>query len=209
MKKSMFVVGVVAAAFSLVAMTSCELKMGDDENRVGVYCYVALGAENTLNVTEVKSNTDVLDVANDSFKPTTWNAISEFISVLMKVGDTVTYTFTQPTPGTAAWNSWSLAFWDGAEYTLSKGTFVRGDTWLNPSVGTNSAGFSGVLWSAGDTSASFKYEEGYDAENTSWKLKSDDVVVLSITYDGTNVVITQTINGEKSFTVSSTSWSKK
>lgn len=33
MKKSMFVVGVVAAAFSLVAMTSCELKMGDDGER--------------------------------------------------------------------------------------------------------------------------------------------------------------------------------
>lgn len=34
MKKSMFVVGVVAAAFSLVAMTSCELKMGDDGERL-------------------------------------------------------------------------------------------------------------------------------------------------------------------------------
>ena len=209
MKKSMFVVGVVAAAFSLVAMTSCELEMGDKDSRLGLldYYYVALGSENTLNVTKVTYNDSVLAKENNSFKPTTWNAINEFISVPMTEGATVTYTFTQPTPGTAAWNSWSLAFWDGAEYTLSKGTFVRGDTWLNPSVGTDSAGFSGVLWSAGNTSASFNYEEGYDAENTSWKLKSDDVVVLSITYDGTNVVITQTINGEKSFTVSSTSWS--
>ena len=36
MKKSMFVVGVVAAAFSLVAMTSCELKMGDEDNRFSI-----------------------------------------------------------------------------------------------------------------------------------------------------------------------------
>lgn len=206
MKKSMFVVGVVAAAFSLVAMTSCELEMGDKDSRLGLldYYYVALGSENTLNVTKVTYNDSVLAKENNSFKPTTWNAINEFISVPMTEGATVTYTFTQPSVGDGAHNSWSLAFWNGADYKLSKGTFVRCDTWLNKS---SDAGFTDGLWSAGGDGARFVYEDGFDYLNTASKLEVDDVVVLSITYDGTDVVITQTINGEKSFTVSSTSWS--
>lgn len=39
MKKSMVIVGVVAAALSLVAMTSCELEMGDDGERVATISY--------------------------------------------------------------------------------------------------------------------------------------------------------------------------
>ena len=155
------------------------------------------------NTIFTRNGTEVSGLAKDAFKPSVWNAINEFLTVGITSGDTVTYTFVQPTKGVAVYNSWSLAFWDGTDYKSSKGTFVRADTWLNKS---SDAGFKDALWSAGGVGAEFTYETGYDYKNTGMELDTSATVVLTITYDGTNVDITQTINGTKSFTVNSSSW---
>ena len=202
------------ALFASISLISCELELGDKADRASCvttdddedttnYIYVGLGSENILNVSSILKNDTSAGTANSSFKPTAWNAIDEFISVKMTKGDVVKYTFTQPTNGTDVWNSWSLAFWDGATYKTSNGTFVRADTWLNKST---EAGFTAGLWSAGGVTAGFTYSSGYDHQNTGKTLPTDKDVVMTISYDGTDVTITQTIDGTQSFTVSSTSW---
>lgn len=64
MKKSMFVVGVVAAAFSLVAMTSCEQKLGDDGERLETFYNEFTTYDEFGELLGSFSNESVLDIKN-------------------------------------------------------------------------------------------------------------------------------------------------
>lgn len=90
-----------------------------------------------------------------------------------------------------------------AAHTDCRGVFFRGDNWMNKST---DAGFTGGLWSEGAVSTAAVFEAGYDAINTSQKLPVTAAVKIEVEFDGANAVITQTIDGKKSFTINTASY---
>ncbi|MCH5295766.1 MAG: hypothetical protein J1F14_07720 [Treponema sp.] len=136
-------------------------------------------------------------------KPSVWNAISEFETVELPKDSEVSFTFQQPAQGTLNHNSWALAIYEKEDYKTGLGQFVRADTWLNIST---DAKFTGGIWSAGGTGADMDYENGYTAETAGKTLPTNKDVVVTVSFDGTNVTITETVDGEKAMSVSSTKW---
>ncbi|MFA6937716.1 MAG: hypothetical protein WCQ67_05750 [Treponema sp.] len=205
MKKVKFILGVVALLAAGLAMTGCDgltainnddLYVAPDAETISV----GLGGENTLNVSRVAVNgaTDSSLVDND-FKPSAWNAISEFITVDLAAGDYVEYTFTQPTQSSNAWETWALAFYDDN----NNGNFLRADAWLNSST---DAGFGIGLWGNGGATSSAEFSNDYTYSTAGSMLPTNATVVLKVAYDGTNVTVTETVNGTLAQTVSSANW---
>lgn len=201
MKKTKFILGVVAALSMVVAMTGCDLKIRDPYIPPEVEgITVGLGGENTLNVTKVNVNGTVdASLAEAALKPSAWNAIGEFIQVEIKAGEYVEYTFTQPTQGTEGWNSWALAIFDDNNY----GNFVRADNWLNNSA---DAGFVSGKWGAGGKTAGAVFGNGYGWDTCSKLLPVDAAIAVKVEFDGENVVITETVDGTLAATISSSNW---
>lgn len=159
--------------------------------------YVGLGGENTFNLTSVKVGDKEQTIKNSTLKPSTWNAISEFETVQVKKGSSVSFTFTQTAAGASAWNTWALAIYDNATASEAKGNFVRGDNWLNKSV---DAGFKAGLWSEGEATAGGAYSNEYTYETAGKALTSSDTVVIKVEYIDSGVKITETVNGTLAYT---------
>ena len=159
--------------------------------------YVGLGGENTFNLTSVKVGDKEQTIKNPTLAPSTWNAISEFETVQVKKGSSVSFTFTQTAAGASAWNTWALAVYDNATVAEAKGNFVRGDNWLNKSV---DAGFKAGLWSEGDATAGGAYSNEYTYETAGKALTSSDTVVIKVEYTDSGVKITETINEKLAYT---------
>lgn len=206
---------ILLAAFSFMA---CDMKLDDEDSRLAVkgggggsaageesgtdaslpVIYVGLGGENTFNLTSVKLDDKEQTIKNSTLKPSTWNAISEFETVQVKKGSSVSFTFTQTAAGASAWNTWALAIYDNATASEAKGNFVRGDNWLNKSV---DAGFKAGLWSEGDATAGGAYSNEYTYETAGKALTSSDTVVIKVEYTDTGVKIAETVNGKLAYTV--------
>lgn len=159
--------------------------------------YVGLGGENTFNLTSVKVGDKEQTIKNSTLKPSTWNAISEFETVQVKKGSSVSFTFTQTAAGASVWNTWALAIYDNATASEAKGNFVRGDNWLNKSV---DAGFKAGLWSEGGATAGGAYSNEYTSETAGKALTSSDTVVIKVEYTDSGVKITETINEKLAYT---------
>lgn len=202
MKKSKFILGVVVAISVVFAMTGCDLTIRDKYVPPVVNSiYVGLGTEIDLNVTKVAIN-GVADssLAMDSYKPSAWNSFDEFITVTLKEGDYVEYTFTQPAQGADAYQSWALALYDNNSY----GNYMRGDNWINKNEW---CGWVSGKWSlAGDSSANGEWSNGYTYLTCASKLPTDAVVVVKVTFDGENAVIEETVNGTLAYKTSTTNW---
>ena len=168
---------------------------------VDIGIFVGLGGENTLDITSVLDGTTEKTAleASSGFMPSVWNAISEYKTVLLKKGSSATYTFTQPTNGSEPYKTWDLAFYDGA----NNGQFLRGDNWLNANT---DAGFSGNLWVAGGVTADGYYSNSYTYLTAASKLDTSATVVVTITYDGTDVVVSETVGGTAAYTTKSKYW---
>lgn len=202
MKKTKFILGVVAALSMVVAMTGCDLKIRDPYIPPEVEgITVGLGGENILNVTKVNVNGNVdASLAEAALKPSAWNAIGEFIQVEIKAGEYVEYTFTQPTQGTAPYQSWSLAFFDENNY----GNFLRGDNWINAVA---YCGWTSGKWSlVGDSTAAGEWSNGYTYLTCASELDTTATVILRVEFDGENVTVTETVNGDLAYTTSSKNW---
>lgn len=161
--------------------------------------FIALGGENTLNLSSVKIDDVEQTVTHAALAPSSWYAINEFETVKISKGSSVSFTFTQPTQGVNPWNSWSLAFYDENDI----GQFMRGDNWLNNS---RDATFTSGLWNEGNSSANGTWSNGYTYETCASKLPTDAVVVVNVVFDGSDVVITETIDGVLAYTASSENW---
>lgn len=207
-----------------IAFVGCEMTLNDEDSRKEVVeakakanaasgsgsgggstgdsslpvIYVGLGGENTFNLTSVKLDDKEQTIKNSTLKPSTWNAISEFETVQVKKGSSVSFTFTQTAAGASAWNTWALAIYDNATASEAKGNFVRGDNWLNKSV---DAGFKAGLWSEGDATAGGAYSNEYTYETAGKALTSSDTVVIKVEYTDTGVKIAETVNGKLAYTV--------
>ncbi|MCR4733735.1 MAG: hypothetical protein K5829_01860 [Treponema sp.] len=201
MKKTKFILGVIAAASMLFAMTGCDLTIRDTYIPPEVEgITIGLGGENTFNVSKVNVNGTVdASLANSALAPSAWNSITQFIQVEIEEGQYVEYTFTQPEQGSNSWNSWALAIFDDNNY----GNFLRADNWLNSST---DATFVGGKWVAGGSSANGTWSNGYTYETVGSQLPTDATVVLRVEYDGTNVTVTETVNGTEAYTTSSSNW---
>ncbi len=142
--------------------------------------YVALGAENLLNVSSVTVNgVEQAGLAKNGFQPSGWNAIGEFIKVKVELGQTASFVFKQPTQGVNVWNSWGIVVWDGFEdYTKSLGNFFRADNWLNDS---KDAGFSDGLYNGGGQVAGGEWSNGWTYETQGKLLPTDKNVKISVT----------------------------
>lgn len=204
--------GVLAAVvLASFAVTGCDLELSDKDDRAATASgssvkksiYVALGGENTFNLTSVQIDEVEKTISHTTLAPSAWNAISEFETVKLQQDSTVKFTFKQQTQGTSAWNSWALAIYDKESVASAKGQFIRGDNWLNSST---DAGFTGGLYVAGGSSANGSWENGYTYETCASKLATDAVVVVSVTYDGTVVKISETVNGDTAYTTDSSKW---
>lgn len=206
-----------------IAFVGCEMTLSDEDSRKEVVeakakanaasgsgsgggstgdsslpvIYVGLGGENTFNLTSVKLDDKEQTIKNSTLKPSTWNAISEFETVQVKKGSSVSFTFTQTAAGASAWNTWALAIYDNATASEAKGNFVRGDNWLNKSV---DAGFKAGLWSEGDATAGGAYSNEYTYETAGKALTSSDTVVIKVEYTDSGVKITETINEKLAYT---------
>lgn len=205
MKKVKFILGVVALLAAGLAMTGCDGLTAIDPDDLYVVTAaetlnVGLGGENTLNVSSVAVN-GVADssLISSNFKPSAWNAISEFITVELAAGDYVEYTFTQPTQSSDAWVTWALAFYDDS----NNGNFLRADSWLNSS---KDAGFGTGLWCAGAVTSGAEFSNGYTYSTAGSMLPTTATVVVKVAYDGTDVTVTETVNGTLAQTVSSANW---
>lgn len=206
-----------------IAFVGCEMTLNDEDSRKEVVeakakanaasgsgsgggstgdsslpvIYVGLGGENTFNLTSVKLDDKEQTIKNSTLKPSTWNAISEFETVQVKKGSSVSFTFTQTAAGASVWNTWALAIYDNATASEAKGNFVRGDNWLNKSV---DAGFKAGLWSEGDATAGGAYSNEYTYETAGKNLTSSDTVVIKVEYTDSGVKITETINEKLAYT---------
>lgn len=206
-----------------IAFVGCEMTLNDEDSRKEVVeakakanaasgsgsgggstgdsslpvIYVGLGGENTFNLTSVKLDDKEQTIKNSTLKPSTWNAISEFETVQVKKGSSVSFTFTQTAAGASVWNTWALAIYDNATASEAKGNFVRGDNWLNKSV---DAGFKAGLWSEGDATAGGAYSNEYTYETAGKALTSSDTVVIKVEYTDSGVKITENINEKLAYT---------
>lgn len=209
MKKMKWRGGLCAVALAMlasVAMIGCELELGDKADRAACAdssFYVALGGENTFNISSVKIDGVEKAISHSTLAPSSWNAISEFETVEIYKGSSVSFTFTQQTQGANSWNSWALALYDNATVSTAKGQFIRGDNWLNKSA---DAGFSAGLWVAGASSANGSWSNGYTYETCAGKLPTDATVVVTVSYDGTNATIKETVNGDTAYETDSSKW---
>ena len=203
MKKIKFL-GMAAAAVAAIALfAGCsDLTAIEDYYTVPAAesVTVGLGAENTLNVSKVNVNGTVnASLADSDFEPSAWNSLDEFINVTLASGEYVEYTFTQPTQGSNVWNSWSIAVSDGNDH----GNFLRADNWLNTST---DAGYSSGYWCAGGSSANGSWSNGYSYDTQGSLLPTDATVVIKVAYDGTDVTITETVDGDLAYTTTSANW---
>ena len=165
--------------------------------------FVALGGENSFNLSSVVIDNKEQAVVHSTLAPSTWNALSEFETVKISKGSSVSFTFTQPNQGENAWNSWAVILYDNETTSNAKGQFVRGDNWLNTST---EAGFKSGLYNSGWSSANGGWGEGFDYLNSASKLPTDAVVVVTVSFDGANVTINETINGEFAYFTNSENW---
>ncbi len=191
----------IAGASLLLAMTGCDMEIRDKYTPPAVSSvYVGFGGENTFNVTNVTvDGTSQTSLIDSSFAPSAWNAFSEFKTVSLEAGETAVFTFLQPTQGSGAYNTWGLAFYDDNDY----GDFLRGDNWLNS---YSDAGFSGAKWVNGNSSANGTYSNDYTYLTSGSQLPTDATVTLTVTFDGTDVTVTETVNGTTAYTTSSGAW---
>ena len=205
---------ILLAAFSFMA---CDMKLDDEDSRLAVkgggggsaageesgtdaslpVIYVGLGGENTFNLTSVKVGDTEQTIKNSTLKPSTWNAISEFETVQVKKGSSVSFSFAQAEAGEGAWNTWALAVYDNADVSDAKGNFIRGDNWLNKSV---DAGFKAGLWSEGNATAGGTYSNEFTYETAGKALAASDKVVVKVEYTDTGVKIAETVNGKLAYT---------
>lgn len=165
--------------------------------------YIALGGENTLSLSKVTIDDTEQTITNSTISPSSWYAISEFETVKIKKGSTVSFTFTQPTQGSNAWNSWALALYDNETVSSANGQFVRGDNWLNLST---DAGFKSGLWTTGYSSANGAWSNDYTYLTCASQVPTTATIVVTVSYDGTNVEITETVDGVLAYTTSSENW---
>ena len=205
---------ILLAAFSFMA---CDMKLDDEDSRLAVkgggggsaageesgtdaslpVIYVGLGGENTFSLTSVKVGDTEQTIKNLTLKPSAWNAISEFETVQVKKGSSVSFSFAQAEAGEGAWNTWALAVYDNAVVSDAKGNFIRGDNWLNKSV---DAGFKAGLWSEGDVTAGGTYSNEFTYETAGKALTASDTVVVKVEYTDTGVKIAETVNGKLAYT---------
>ena len=205
---------ILLAAFSFMA---CDMKLDDEDSRLAVkgggggsaageesgtdaslpVIYVGLGGENTFSLTSVKVGDTEQTIKNLTLKPSAWNAISEFETVQVKKGSSVSFSFAQAEAGEGAWNTWALAVYDNADVSDAKGNFIRGDNWLNKSV---DAGFKAGLWSEGDVTAGGTYSNEFTYETAGKALTASDTVVVKVEYTDTGVKIAETVNGKLAYT---------
>lgn len=205
---------ILLAAFSFMA---CDMKLDDEDSRLAVkgggggsaageesgtdaslpVIYVGLGGENTFNLTSVKAGDSEQNIKNSTLKPSAWNAISEFETVQVKKGSSVSFSFAQAEAGEGAWNTWALAVYDNADVSDAKGNFIRGDNWLNKSV---DAGFKAGLWSEGGATAGGTYSNEFTYETAGKALTASDTVVVKVEYTDTGVKIAETVNGKLAYT---------
>lgn len=205
---------ILLAAFSFMA---CDMKLDDEDSRLAVkgggggsaageesgtdaslpVIYVGLGGENTFNLTSVKAGDSEQNIKNSTLKPSAWNAISEFETVQVKKGSSVSFSFAQAEAGEGAWNTWALAVYDNADVSDAKGNFIRGDNWLNKSV---DAGFKAGLWSEGGATADGTYSNEFTYETAGKALTASDTVVVKVEYTDAGVKISETVNGKLAYT---------
>ena len=186
--------GVISALFMVAAFAAPSIKT----------LYVGLGAENALKILDIQVNGKSVGGAQDFYKPAEWNAIASFPRQALSAGDSVTFKFQNLAKGADPWNCWGLAVWaDEENYQEANGQYLRGDTWLN---GFDDAGFAGGLWRAGKGPANFKYSSGFNYLNAASQLKSKSTVTVTVSFDGSNITVTETVDGKTAMTVSSTAW---
>ena len=201
MKRTSMVMAAIAVVSLLLAVTGCDMQVRDKYVAPPVSTvYVGLGGENILNITSVKvDGVAQSSLVDSSFKPSAWNATSEFKTVTLKTGQSVVYTFTQPAQGAGAWNSWSFAFWDDNKY----GNFLRGDNWLNT---YSDAGFTSYKWVAGGSSANGTYSNEYTYLTAASTLDTSATVTLTVSFDGKDITLVETVGGKTAYTTTSSAW---
>ena len=191
-----------AGAAASTGAAKAAAKVGPDIETL----HVGLGAENVLNVTKVTVNGEEYDdMVWDYFKPSSWNAVGEFLAETLEKGDEIEFTFNQLNPGQNPWNTWSIAVWaDEDSPKDAKGQFMRADTWLNSST---DAGFKGGLWAPGNQPGNFKFEKGQNYVSVGQALKSSDEVVVKVVFEeSNNIIVTETVNGNLVMTIASRAW---
>lgn len=175
----------------------CELQIEDPYVIEAVESInVGLGGENLLKVTSVVVDGKTVLSTPTDVQPSAWNTISEFLTYKVKTDGYVEYTFTQPTQGAEAFQTWALAVFDDN----NNGNFIRGDFWLNKST---DATFTTGLWGNGGASSNPVVEAGFTYQNVGQLLEPDAEVVVKVTYDGENIIVTQTIDGVLAQTINS------
>ena len=201
MKKASLMLAAVAGIGLMLA--GCDMQIRDKWTAPAVKSvYVGFGGENTFNITKVTlDGVEKTDLESSSFAPSAWNAVSEFKTLTLTSGSTAVYTFKQPTQGSGAWNSWSLAFWD----SNAQGNFLRGDNYLNASADITTW-TGGGKWCAGGAIANGTWSNGYTYLTCASTLPTDATVTLTITFDGTNVTVVEAVNGTQAYTTTSSAW---
>ena len=202
-------------ALASLSMVGCDLEVDDKDNRAALVSsgdngdnnnntsvlYVGLGGENTFNISSVKVGDTAQNVQHATLTPSSWDAISEFETVQVPNGSSVSYTFTQAEAGSNAWNTWSIAVYDNATVSSANGNLLRGDNWLNEST---AAGFAAGLWSDGAVSADGTYSNNFTYETAGKALTSSNTVVVKVEYSGSTVTITETVDGQLAYTTTGT-----
>ncbi|MBR1714453.1 MAG: hypothetical protein IJ717_05865 [Treponema sp.] len=208
--------GKFCCAFAAVTLASlsvmgCDLEVDDKDNRAALvsssgnsgdsFLYVGLGGENTFNISSVKLGDTEQAITHATLAPSLWNAISEFETVKLPEGSSVSYTFKQADVGSDNYKTWAIAVYDNATISSANGTFLRGDDWLNKST---DAGFAAGLWSDGNVTAGGTYSNNFTVETAGKALTSSNTVVVKVEYSGSTVTITETVDGQLAYTTTGT-----
>ena len=204
MKKLKFILSAIAA-LGMITLAGCDMTIdnpveGLSADLTGAIT-VSLAGENTLNVSSVTLNgTEVDGLAEDGFMPSSWSALDDYMSVTgVTDGDVVKFTFTQPTVGSGAWNTWAVAFTD----TSGKfGNLLRADTWINPTTPWSKGG----IWSDGGTGANSVYYNSYTYMTCGASLPTDATVIVTVEYKDKYVTVTETVNGTVAQISQSANW---
>lgn len=193
-----------AMALASLSVMGCDLEVDDKDNRaalVSSFLYVGLGGENTFNISSVKVGDTEQAITHATLAPSLWNAISEFETVKLPEGSSVSYTFKQADVGSDNYKTWAIAVYDNATISSANGTFLRGDNWLNKST---DAGFAAGLWSDGGVTAGGTYSNDFTYETAGKSLTSSNTVVVKVEYSGSTVTITETVDGKLAYTTTGT-----
>ena len=67
-------------------------------------------------------------------------------------------------------------------------------------------GFGTGLWCAGAVTSGAEFSNGYTYSTAGSMLPTTATVVVKVAYDGTDVTVTETVNGTLAQTVSSANW---